>query len=255
LSRRVAAYEQLGKLREALADVDRILTFKPDARDALWERARILTALGEAEPALAANSRLTELDPEMPGYVGHRGELLHRLGRKDEAMAAWAKALTMIDSRLKAPDSGESELLQQKISILMLRREHKAALAIADARLRRFPGNVPYLTWRCLIRAEGSIELDQARKDCDDAIKFDSGATLAFVARGLVKLRLGQWDGAIADYSAALAIQPRDYRALYGRGIARLRKGEKAAGERDLADARRYSFDVDAEHAPMGLAP
>jgi tetratricopeptide (TPR) repeat protein len=255
LGRRVVAYQQLGKLREALADTDRILALKPDDRAALWERARLLAGLGETEPALAANSSLLELEPGNALYVGNRGELLSRLGRKDDALAAWAKAVAMIDAQLKAPGSDESLLLQQKISILMLKRDYKAAVAAADARLQRSPGNVPYLTLRCLVRAEGSIELSQARKDCDDAIRFDSGASLALAARGLVKLRLGQWDGAVADYSAALTIEARDYRSLYGRGLALLRKGDREAGERDLAAARRLSFDIDAEYAWPGLTP
>ena len=36
--------------------------------------------------------------------------------------------------------------------------------------------------------------------------------------------------------------------ALYTRGIARLRKGDREAGERDLAAARRLVFDIDATY-------
>jgi tetratricopeptide (TPR) repeat protein len=255
LSARSDAYAQLGKLREALADADRIVALKPEAAGAWWQKARLHVALGEADSALAAHDRLLALAQEQPHAMGGRGELLSRLGRKEEAMAAWRKALALIDAGLKAPDASESDLLQQKIAILMLMHDYKAATAIADARLRRFPGNVTYLSLRCLARAEGSIELPLALKDCDDAVRFDSGAVEAFYARGLVNLRLGRWDAAIADYGAALALEPRHYRALFGRGIARLRKGEREAGDRDLASARRYSFDVDAENRDSGLVP
>lgn len=255
LSVRVFAYEQLGKLREALADAERVLALDPDARPALWESARLHAGLGEAEAALAANARLLALEPDDPHYLGNRGELLSRLGRKDEAMAAWAEAIARIDEKLKKPGDDESALLHKKIMLLILRRDYKAAVAVADARLRRYPGNVPYLSLRCLARAEGAIELALARKDCDEAISYDKGAVDALEARGLVNLRLGQWDSAIADYSAALAIEAQRYRALYGRGIARLRKGEREAGERDLAEARRLSFDIDSEYAWSGITP
>jgi tetratricopeptide (TPR) repeat protein len=255
LASRLTAYEQLGKLREALADAERIAALEPDSPSAYWEVAKLHIALGEKEPALAAIARLVATDPEDPNNLASQGELLRRLGRTDEAMAAWAKALASLDRKLKAPGAAESELLQQKIGILRLRHEYKAAIAVADARLRRYPGNVPYLTQRCLMRAEGAIELALAQKDCDDAIKFDSGAFLAVSARGLLKLRLGQWDGAIADFSAVLAAEPKNYFAYYVRGIARLQKGDREAGERDLATARRYAFDVDAEYAPAGLLP
>lgn len=252
---RLGAYAQLGKLREALADADLILASEPDNQGALFQKARLHTSLGEAEAALAANDRMLKLTEDRAGVLGTRGELLSRLGRKDEATAAWRQALTLIDTRLKAIADPDRDLLQQKTAILLLLRDYAAAVAVADAQLRRYPGSVTYLALRCQARAEGSIELPLARKDCDDAIRFDSGAIDAFNARGLLKLRLGQWDGAIADYGAALALEPRNYRSLYGRGIARLRKGEREAGERDLASARRYSFDVDGEMRDSGLTP
>ena len=252
---RLTAHTQLGKLREALADAELVLAVEPGNEGALWQKARLHTMLGEAEAALAANDRMLKLAKDRAAAIGVRGELLSRLGRKDEATAAWRQALALIDTRLKAIDDPDRELLQQKVAILLLLRDYKSAVAVADAQLRRYPGSVTYLALRCQARAEGSIELPQAQKDCDDAIRFNSGAVEAFNARGLLKLRLGQWDGAIADYSAALALEPRAYRSLFARGVARLRKGEREVGERDLASARRYSFDVDAELRNSGLAP
>lgn len=252
---RAAAYGQLGKLREAIADIDRIIALEPKPDGALWEKARLHTALGGAGESLAAHDRLMALGGDRWRTMGGRGELLSRLGRKEEAMAAWREALALLDVQLKAPDAAEGDLLPEKIALLMLTRDYKGAVAVADARLRRYPGNVPYLALRCLARAEGSIELALAKKDCDDAIRFDAGASQALHARGLMNLRLGQWDQAVADYSAALTLEPRDYRSLFGRGVARLRKGEREAGERDLADARRFSFDVDAEYRDADLVP
>jgi tetratricopeptide (TPR) repeat protein len=252
---RLDAHAQLGKLREALADADRILALEPEGQGAMWAKARLHTALGEAEPALAANDRMLKIATDRAGVLASRGELLSRLGRKEDAVAAWRQALAAIDEKLKTIEDPARELLQQKTTILFLLRDYKSAIAVADAQLRRYPGSVPYLALRCQARAEGSIELPQAQKDCDDAIRFDSGAIEAFDARGLLKLRLGQWDGAIADYSAALALEPRSYRSLFARGVARLRKGEREAGERDLASARRYSFDVDLELRESGVAP
>lgn len=252
---RLTAYAQLGKLRDALADADRFLAREPAAEGALWEKARLHAALGEAEAALAASDRMLSQSNDRASALGRRGELLSRLGRKDEAMAAWRQALALIDSKLKSAVDPGRELLQQKVGILVLLRDYKSAVAVADAQLRRFAGSVTYLALRCRARAEGSIELPQALKDCDDAIRFDSGALEAFNARGLLKLRARQWDSAIADYGAALALEPNDYRSLFARGVARLRKGERDAGERDLASARRYSFDVDLELRELGIAP
>lgn len=255
IAARLTGQAQLGRLREALADADRIVALKPDAAGAWWQKSRLHAALGDTDAALAASDRMLALGKDRAAALGTRGELLSRLGRRDEARAAWQQSLALIDAKLKPAGDPDEDLLQQKVALLLLMREYGSAVAVADAQLRRYPGSVTYLAMRCQARAEGSIELPKARKDCDDAIRFDSGAAQAFDARGLVKLRLGQWDDAIADYTAALALEPRAYRSLYARGVARLRKGEREAGERDLASARRYSFDVDLELRESGITP
>jgi len=55
--------------------------------------------------------------------------------------------------------------------------------------------------------------------------------------RTSIELRPGRWDAAIADCNCALEIEPKPWRSLCGRGIARLCKGEREAGERDLGAA------------------
>ena len=47
----------------------------------------------------------------------------------------------------------------------------------------------------------------------------------ALDSRGFVNLKLGQPKNAIADYDAALRIDPKHPSALYGRGIAKRRTG------------------------------
>ena len=49
---------------------------------------------------------------------------------------------------------------------------------------------------------------------------------------------MGKYDEAIADYNAALADRPEEGRSLYGRGMAKRRKGDYAEGNVDIAAAR-----------------
>ena len=46
-------------------------------------------------------------------------------------------------------------------------------------------------------------------------------------------LKSGALDAAIADYDASLALKPHNAYALYGRGAAKLKKGE-ASGNDDI---------------------
>jgi len=70
-----------------------------------------------------------------------------------------------------------------------------------------------------------------------------------------VYLRKNDYDKAIADYNAALHLQPKSAWSLYGRGLAKLRKGLTADGQTDVAAANALEPKM-AEHAARyGITP
>ena len=58
---------------------------------------------------------------------------------------------------------------------------------------------------------------------------------------------------AIADIDQALKLRPTLASALYGRGVAKLRKGENESGEADVSAARAIKPNVAEEFARYGL--
>ena len=75
---------------------------------------------------------------------------------------------------------------------------------------------------------------------------------MTLALRGLVRLRLDRVDDALADFDAALKISPATAVALYGRGMARLKAGDSAAGNADIAAAKKAQADVAEEVARYG---
>ena len=73
--------------------------------------------------------------------------------------------------------------------------------------------------------------------------------------RGLVLLRMGRLDDAIAQYAAAIKAQPRAAQALYGRGVAELKKGQKTEGDADIAAATSIAPGLPAQFKRFGVAP
>jgi len=102
---------------------------------------------------------------------------------------------------------------------------------------------------------EWTTNLDKALADCDAALKRLSNSSVTLGARGLVRLRQGEWDKSIADYDAALAQQPRSPWSLYGRGLARLRQGMTDKGKADIAAATALQPLLPQEAATHGLTP
>jgi hypothetical protein len=56
----------------------------------------------------------------------------------------------------------------------------------------------------------------------------------------------------MSDYSDALDINPKLPSSLYGRGMARLKKGDKR-GSADIAAAKAINADLAAEFARYGV--
>jgi tetratricopeptide (TPR) repeat protein len=55
---------------------------------------------------------------------------------------------------------------------------------------------------------------------------------------------LNNYAKAIADYSEALALDPEDADALLYRGLDKIRLGDKAGGDADIAAAKRIDPNI-----------
>ena len=60
-------------------------------------------------------------------------------------------------------------------------------------------------------------------------------------------------DAAIDDFSSALRFDPKLASALYGRGLARLRNGDKAGGDADISAARTIQAGLDDDFIRYGV--
>jgi len=71
----------------------------------------------------------------------------------------------------------------------------------------------------------------------------------------LLELRQASYDKAISDFDAALKTIPKDAYALYGRGVAKMRKNKTAEGEADIAEAVKIWPHIAEPFSTHGLAP
>jgi tetratricopeptide (TPR) repeat protein len=63
-------------------------------------------------------------------------------------------------------------------------------------------------------------------------------------SRALTYLKLGNLDAAIADYDAALSAKPELDGSLYGRGLAKRKKGDSEGAEQDIAAAKAINAGI-----------
>ena len=69
----------------------------------------------------------------------------------------------------------------------------------------------------------------------------------------MTRFKLGAFEQAIVDFEAVIAQDPKDWVALYGRGIAKLGKGDTAGGNADVAAAKAIKPDIDRIAAKYGI--
>ena len=201
----------------ALADLDKAITLKPDDVDALLLRAGLSMSRGKQAE-----------------------------GRRDLEAAA----------RLGAKDGTVRLQVAQTYSAAKM---YEAALPEFDAAIALLPRagvlTMSALNGACWGRTLLNRELEKALAECNGAVKLGPNVAQVLDSRGLVHLRLGQNDAAIDDYDDALRRRPKADWSLYGRGLAKQRKGQRAEGDADIAAALALNPGMTAEFKRYGIIP
>jgi Tfp pilus assembly protein PilF len=112
---------------------------------------------------------------------------------------------------------------------------------------------------RCLSSALQNQDLALALSDCNAALraadKKNQNYSDLFVDRGLVHLRQGNYDKAIADFDDALKMMPKNARALYARAVAESRKDQKKNSASDIDAAKQIAPKVAERFERYGIVP
>ncbi len=136
---------------------------------------------------------------------------------------------------------------------LMQRRlgQNEAALGDYNKSLQLAPSSDAHNS-RCYLFAITN-RLQDALKDCNEALRLSPRNQYAYDSRGFTYLKLGMFDASIADYDAALGIEPGRPYSMAGRGFARRRKGDTAGGDADIAAAKATVPGIVEEFARYGV--
>lgn len=84
----------------------------------------------------------------------------------------------------------------------------------------------------------------RAIADYDAAIRLDPNDACALYNRGLAWSDKDDNDRAIADFSATVRLSPRDARELYALGMAKRQRGDVAGSAADIAAAKAIKADI-----------
>ena len=131
------------------------------------------------------------------------------------------------------------------------KRDYARAIPNFDQAIKLDAGHAPSWNSRCWARAMTG-QLDQALTDCNESLRLRTDP-YTLDSRGLVHLKLGHYDAAIADYDAVLKSIPDFPDSLYGRGMAKRKKGDTAGGDADLSRAKALRAEIVDEFSRYGI--
>lgn len=173
----------------------------PDDPAARFGRAVAEAALGQTETALDHLAELVRSTPE-PGYLVYYGSLLESVGRSAEADAQYAvveatRALFAANGQL--PDA-DAVLFQIRVGDI------DRAVADAEAALATRPFIAMHDAYAWALHAAGRHA--EALAQIELALALGTDSALFRYHAGMIRLALGDEDGARAELATALALNP-----------------------------------------------
>lgn len=153
-------------------------------------------------------------------------------------------------SRKIAANANDVASRYKRGQVYAIKRAYALAMQDFDAVIRRAPRDAEALNNRCWTRA-ATGDLQGALADCSLALQIDPGLSDALDSRGLVNLKLGRTAEAIKDYTDAIQRNPRSSSSLFGRGIATRKSGGDGAA--DISQAKSMNPNIAKEFAGYGV--
>jgi tetratricopeptide (TPR) repeat protein/predicted aspartyl protease len=253
-SRRGTAFAARRDFAQAIADLTRACDLDPRNPEYFYQRGIVYRDDNQAELAVADFDRALGLEPDDLSALVARAQL--RLRARDIAGAT---------ADLAAADRAASK--EDDIRLFLARGYQDADLLPASiAQYDRWiaahggDSRMPdALNGRCWARALQGQEPAAALSDCNAALRLSAKqspmSASVLNSRGLVRLRLGDYDKSIADYDDALKLAPKNAWALYGRGVAEMRRKRVPEGRADIAAATAIWAPVGEEFERRGIIP
>jgi tetratricopeptide (TPR) repeat protein len=247
------AYGAKDDLDHALADLNQAIKLNPRYGAAYAERgARYIQSNKNYQAALRDLAMAIELEPNQATAWAYQGDAFYATGQEQQAIASFEQSIKLAPNWMwPANDRGE---------LYADRGEYQEALRDFDHVVALSPTYAMGWNNRCRVNAILG-RLDEALKDCDEALKINpnftnsmkkSGRVSARQHRAFALLKAGRYDEAVQDYTVALEILS-NAESLYGRGVAKLKKGDNMGAKVDMAAARSLDSEIGETFKHFGV--
>lgn len=240
--RRGRTYRELGDLDAALADLDRAVADAPENSTALLQRSLTRQEAQDFDRAEADLSTILELVPGNVHLYAHRGQVRREKGDLEGARSDLDKAVK--------GDPSDVWALAQRAATHAESGAHQAALDDLSRCIDLAPSNVGYLCHRSLVHL--ALERPtEALADMDKAVELEPENGHLYGHRARAHIAVSDLEAAVEDLGVALATDPYDTWALHQRGFVNLNLNNMGEGAADLL--RSYEAGCRCDPAVRGI--
>jgi tetratricopeptide (TPR) repeat protein len=95
--------------------------------------------------------------------------------------------------------------------------------------------------------------IEPAKADLAQVMKLKPEFSPSYFYRGLISYEAAEYAEAVKFFDSAVQHLPTYYQAIYARGVAKVKAGDKEGGEKDVAAARGMSAHADKDMEKLGL--
>jgi tetratricopeptide (TPR) repeat protein len=247
-------YLAQGQFEQAAEQARAALRFRPPAPAVAGyhvERGRGLLRDGKYEEALRACDAALELSLDQPLPHEVRGRALLALGRYEQAERSFGQYLR------RGGEEGPGVFRDRGLARMKLGKYPEAAEDYTRA-LERAPGADLYQHrgWAYFFSDAWKLAL----RDFSAALERDPGAGNAYTGRGLARVMLGDYRGAVADAEAALRLGPgtpemmHNIACVFAQAAARAEADPQEEGRQLLAGSYRCRA-LDAVRQTLAMLP
>lgn len=218
----------LGKHREAIAILDRLITVTENFVAAYIARGKIHARLKNSTQALADFNKAIEIAPQVAdGYLA-RAQLEAHLNMTPGAIADFRKVISIDPSNIDAYNGLATHLFA-------IGSAHKA-LDVYNGAIKRFPHNADLYVERGKIKLGMGIDA-AAIADYTTAIELEPRNAKIRSLRGHAFLALHRCQEAIGDLEQAVALDPNSAESHRARAAAHAHLGMHNEAIRDISKA------------------
>jgi protein O-mannosyl-transferase len=230
---RANARKEQGDGNGALLDYSKALSLKPDYVEAYCNRGILKRETGDYQGSLKDLNLAVSINPFFKQAYNNRGIVNFLLGNKIASMSDFSKAILL--------DSTYADAYYNKGKLLKMENIFMDALHNLDLAVRYNPKNINVY----LLRAKVKFRLNNfvgTIEDCDHVLDINNNVVGAILVRSAAYYKTGDYQKVVKEMNSIIQKNPGAGAFYYLRGMSKIKMMDRPGGLQDLVQARKLGF-------------